>query len=88
MKLPRFTKALIAVGLLLILFICLMPSKKALSSTAGLWGSRILWNRVRDFGAIPLSCGVWLTAAGSAYLSCVRKRGRKGLYGAHSLRDS
>ncbi len=55
MKLSKTTKILLVVQLLLFIFICCTPSKKQLTSTVGLWGPYILWNRIRDFAAIPIS---------------------------------
>lgn len=55
MKLSKTTKILLVVQLLLFIFICCTPSKKQLASTVGLWGPYILWNRIRDFAAIPIS---------------------------------
>ena len=57
MKLSKRAKALLAVQLLLFVFICCTPSKKQLASVIGPWGQHILWNRIRDFAAIPISLG-------------------------------
>lgn len=57
MKLSKRAKALLAVQLLLLVFICCTPSKKELASITGPWRQHILWNRIRDFAAIPISLG-------------------------------
>lgn len=74
MKLPRFAKMLIAVELLLIVFICLAPTQEAISAGGGLWGPKILLNRIRDFGAVPVSCGLLTVLAGTFFLSGIQKR--------------
>ena len=72
--LPRFVKILLVLLLLLLVFICCAPSRRALDASQGLWGARVLWNRVRDYGAIPVSFGIGALLLGSVYLSCVRKQ--------------
>lgn len=74
MKLPRLTKILIAVEMLLIVLICLAPTREAAVSGVGLSGPRILLNRLRDFGAVPVSCGLLTVIAGTLFLSGVQNR--------------
>lgn len=74
MKLPRFAKILFAVELLLIVFICLAPTQEAISAGSGLLGPKILLSRIRDFGAVPVSCGLLTVLAGTVFLSGIQKR--------------
>ena len=74
MKLPRFAKMLIAIELLLIVFIRLAPTQEAISAGGGLWGPKILLSRIRDFWAVPVSCGLLTVLAGTFFLSGIQKR--------------
>ena len=67
MKFRKRTKILLIVQLLLLLFICCTPSKKQIAVSTGLWGPQILWNRIRDFGAVPASFGNLVLLAASAF---------------------
>lgn len=66
MRLPKITKVLLIVQLVLLVCICCMPSKNQLDSITGLWGRRIVLNRVRDFCFIPVSFGTAVCLLGSA----------------------
>lgn len=58
MKRSKLTTILLVILILLGLFICLTPSKNDLYASTGLWGTKIICNRLRDFVAFPLLCGV------------------------------
>lgn len=66
MRVPKITKVLLLVQLVLLICICCMPSKSRLSSVTGLWGPYIVLNRVRDFFLIPVSFGTAVCLLGSA----------------------